>query len=95
MSNRPDPESSGRGPLTIIYRPIGDLIPYAKNARAHDEAHVAQIAASIRAFGCLARGTPCHHGGAEPRGLRLRRPFGHHLGQDPPRHRPWRLSLAA
>ena len=33
------------------YRPIGDLIPYAKNARTHDEAHVAEIAASIRAFG--------------------------------------------
>jgi DNA modification methylase len=37
--------------LTVTYRPIGDLIPYAKNARTHDEAHVAQIAASIRAFG--------------------------------------------
>jgi DNA modification methylase len=37
--------------LAIEYRPIGDLIPYAKNARTHDDAHVAQIAASIRAFG--------------------------------------------
>jgi DNA modification methylase len=37
--------------LTVTYRPIGELIPYAKNARTHDEAHVAQIAASIRAFG--------------------------------------------
>jgi len=37
--------------LTIDYRPIGELIPYAKNARTHDDAHVAQIAASIRAFG--------------------------------------------
>ena len=51
MSKRPDPESSGRAPLAISYRPIGALIPYAKNARTHDEAHVAQIAASIRAFG--------------------------------------------
>ena len=37
--------------LAVTYRPIGDLIPYAKNARTHDDAHVAQIAASIRAFG--------------------------------------------
>lgn len=53
MIDRPDPQSGGpsTGPLAIVYRPIGDLIPYAKNARTHDEAHVAQIAASIRAFG--------------------------------------------
>jgi DNA modification methylase len=37
--------------LSIEYRPITALIPYAKNARTHDDAHVAQIAASIRAFG--------------------------------------------
>ena len=37
--------------LAVTYRQIGELIPYAKNARTHDEAHVAQIAASIRAFG--------------------------------------------
>lgn len=32
-------------------RPVSDLIPYARNARTHSEAQVAQIAASIREFG--------------------------------------------
>lgn len=32
---------------------INDLIPYARNARTHDEAQVAQIAASIKEFGFL------------------------------------------
>src|SRR5690349_15000041 len=31
--------------------PIGRLIPYARNARTHDEQQVAQIAASIREWG--------------------------------------------
>ena len=38
-------------PLAIQYRPIGDLIPYARNARTHSEAQVALIAGSIREFG--------------------------------------------
>ena len=50
MIDRSDPGAERRR-LAIEYRPIGDLIPYAKNARTHDETHVAQIAASIRAFG--------------------------------------------
>ena len=37
--------------LNIEYRPIGRLIPYIRNARTHDEAQVAQIAASIVEFG--------------------------------------------
>jgi ParB-like chromosome segregation protein Spo0J len=37
--------------LKIQYKPIQDLIPYARNSRTHDEAQVAQIAASIREFG--------------------------------------------
>lgn len=37
--------------LKIQYKPIADLIPYARNSRTHDEAQVAQIAASIREFG--------------------------------------------
>ncbi|KAG0012549.1 hypothetical protein BGZ81_001496, partial [Podila clonocystis] len=32
-------------------RPIETLIPYARNARTHSDAQVAQIAASIREFG--------------------------------------------
>ena len=41
----------GTQTLQIEYRPIGDLIPYARNARTHDEAQVALIAGSIREFG--------------------------------------------
>ena len=37
--------------LAIQYRPIGDLIPYARNARTHSESQVALIAGSIREFG--------------------------------------------
>jgi DNA modification methylase len=37
--------------LTVTYRPVAGLIPYAKNARTHSDAQVAQIASSIRAFG--------------------------------------------
>jgi hypothetical protein len=35
----------------IVMRPVADLIPYARNARTHSDAQVAQIAASIREFG--------------------------------------------
>ncbi len=37
--------------LTVQYRSVASLIPYAKNARTHSEAQVAQIAASIVEFG--------------------------------------------
>jgi DNA modification methylase len=37
--------------LQIAWRPLGELIPYARNPRIHSEAQVAQIAASIREFG--------------------------------------------
>ena len=37
--------------LSIDYRPIGSLIPYARNARTHSAAQVALIAGSIREFG--------------------------------------------
>ncbi len=37
--------------LQIYYRPIDSLIPYARNAKQHSDAQVAQIAASIREFG--------------------------------------------
>lgn len=39
------------GAKEIIIRPVGDLLPYARNARTHSEAQVAQIAASIKEFG--------------------------------------------
>ncbi|XIA63331.1 site-specific DNA-methyltransferase [Bradyrhizobium sp. TZ2] len=37
--------------LRVEYRPLEGLIPYARNARTHSEAQVAQIAASIKEFG--------------------------------------------
>ena len=37
--------------LSVTYRPIGDLIPYVRNARTHSEAQVALIAGSIREYG--------------------------------------------
>jgi ParB-like chromosome segregation protein Spo0J len=37
--------------LHIVYKPVADLIPYARNSRVHSDAQVAQIAGSIREFG--------------------------------------------
>ena len=37
--------------MEIKQTPISELIPYANNARTHDDAQVAQIAASIKEFG--------------------------------------------
>lgn len=39
------------GILQIEYLPLEELIPFARNARTHTEAQVAEIAGSIRAFG--------------------------------------------
>jgi len=35
----------------VVMRPVDALVPYARNARTHSDAQVAQIAASIREFG--------------------------------------------
>jgi DNA modification methylase len=37
--------------LRIEYWPVGKLVPFARNARTHSAAQVAEIAGSIRAFG--------------------------------------------
>lgn len=37
--------------LKIVYRQVVDLIPYARNARVHSDAQVAEIAASIKEYG--------------------------------------------
>lgn len=37
--------------LNVEYRTVDSLIPYARNAKQHSDAHVAQIAASITEFG--------------------------------------------
>jgi len=39
------------GASNIQWLPVAKLIPYARNARTHTDAQVAQIAASIREFG--------------------------------------------
>ncbi|WP_175787516.1 site-specific DNA-methyltransferase [Burkholderia anthina] len=38
-------------PTEIRMRPIGELLPYARNARTHSDDQVAQIAASMKEFG--------------------------------------------
>jgi len=43
--------STSAAGLCVEYRPLSLLVPYAKNARTHSEAQVAQIAASIDEFG--------------------------------------------
>ena len=56
--------------LAIAWRPLGELIPYARNPRTHSDAQVAQIAASIREFGwtnpVLVDGAERHHRRARP-----------------------------
>jgi len=37
--------------ITIEYRPLESLIPYARNSRTHSDEQIAQIAASIKEFG--------------------------------------------
>ena len=37
--------------MQITHKPIDTLIPYARNARVHDETQIAQIAGSIKEFG--------------------------------------------
>lgn len=37
--------------LQVEYRPLEELIPYARNSRTHSDEQVAQIAASIKEFG--------------------------------------------
>ena len=42
---------SSMNSIHLEYRPVDTLIPYARNAKQHSDAQVAQIAASIREFG--------------------------------------------
>src|SRR6266404_4690352 len=49
------PATPARAParedMAIEWREISTLIPYARNARTHSEAQIAEIAGSIREFG--------------------------------------------
>lgn len=38
-------------PLTVVYRPIGSLVPDPRNARTHPKRQIAQLVASIKEFG--------------------------------------------
>ncbi len=38
-------------PDQLLHVPIGELVPYARNARTHSESQIAQIRASLREFG--------------------------------------------
>ena len=44
-------ETCQKRDLRIEYRPLDDLIPFARNARTHSDEQIGQIAASIREFG--------------------------------------------
>lgn len=65
--------------LEVVYRKVEDLIPYARNARVHDEQQITKLAASIREFGFTLpilidkdNGILCGHGrvlGAKKAGL--------------------------
>jgi ParB-like chromosome segregation protein Spo0J len=52
--DKPDqisPIHSKRAPLAVVYRAIASLRPDPRNARTHPKRQLAQIAASIEAFG--------------------------------------------
>jgi len=52
MTARVDENGGHPWPADQVERwPVKKLVPYARNARTHSEAQVAQIAASIREWG--------------------------------------------
>jgi ParB-like chromosome segregation protein Spo0J len=51
QSAKAERKAASAGNLAVEYRAIGDLIPYARNARTHSAAQVALIAGSIREYG--------------------------------------------
>ena len=52
MASAPDAtDSLVARPLTVVYRPIGHLVPDPRNARTHPKRQIEQIASSIAAFG--------------------------------------------
>lgn len=44
-------KQSGKKKIQVVFKPTGDLIPYASNSRTHSDEQVAQIAGSIKEFG--------------------------------------------
>ena len=45
------PDGAERRDLVVEYRPLDTLVAYARNARTHSDAQVAELAGSIREFG--------------------------------------------
>lgn len=45
------PENAPPTPLTVVYRPVGALLPDPRNARTHSKRQIEQISASITEFG--------------------------------------------
>ena len=66
MANKKSVGSAGPGevkaawfmPEQMVRVPIGELVPYARNARTHSESQIAQIRASLREFFGLASAAP-------------------------------------
>lgn len=51
MTGRKSKGIDSINPLSVEYRSVDSLVPYARNSRTHSDEQVAQIAASIREFG--------------------------------------------
>lgn len=47
----PTPAGTTKGAQTVVWREIGELLPYARNARLHSAEQVSRIAGSIAQFG--------------------------------------------
>lgn len=52
-TDSPAGATPARTPMRVETRPLDSLIPYARNARTHSDAQVAQIAASLHEFGWM------------------------------------------
>lgn len=51
MAEDTPPDEAPADVAELIYRPVDQLIPYARNSRTHTDAQIKQIVASIREFG--------------------------------------------
>jgi hypothetical protein len=51
MKETPRQETAEVSTLTVVYRALSDLVPYANNARTHSDAEIEQLVASYNEFG--------------------------------------------
>jgi ParB-like chromosome segregation protein Spo0J len=47
----PSPDAGADAALAIVYRPLRELVPYARNARRHSAKQIGKIRASLARFG--------------------------------------------